>query len=419
MTPLLPVYVLALMGSSVLKSVPQNQDPDRIQQLEIRLDALAAELERANIGVPAEVLGDGIGGLAPGASQIYRSDEGEVSLGGYGETLMQFKPGATDVFDALRTVIYMGYKFDDKWLLNTEIEFEHGTTSSSSGTSSGGGSASAEFVYLDYQYSEQHAARVGLVLVPMGLVNEMHEPTTYMTARRSRTETNILPSTWREMGVGLTGDNGEWAYRAYVLNGLNGSEFDDGGLRSGRQKGNRAAAESLAVVARLDYIGSPGLMLGGSVYSGDSGQESAPGDVDLDTTIVELHAEYKRGPFTMRALYAMADIGDADDFNTAVIGAGDPNPSLANELNGGYLELGYNLFASRDTAQSLTPFVRYETVDTQADLPNSAVAGRGLDDDILTFGLAWNPTEQVIIKVDYEDWDDSDDVWNIQIGYVF
>lgn len=419
MTLLLPVYALALLGSSLLNRLPQDQDADRINQLEMRVDALAAELERTQIGALGEGLGEGLGGLAPGASSVYRSDTREVSLGGYGETLMQFKPGATDVFDALRTVLYVGYKFDEQWILNSELEFEHGTTSNSSGSTESGGSVSAEFVYLDYQYSEQHAARVGLVLVPVGLVNEMHEPTTYMTARRSRTETNIMPSTWREMGVGLTGDNGEWAYRAYLLNGMNGSEFDSDGLRGGRQKGNRAAAESLAVVARLDYVGSPGLMLGGSIYSGDSGQESAAGGVDLETNIVELHAEYKQGPFSARALYAMADLGDAGAFNSAVVGAGDPNPNLASELTGGYLELGFNLFADRDTAQSLTPFVRYETIDTEAELPSSAMAGQGLVDDILTFGLAWQPTEQIIIKVDYEDWDDSDDLWNIQIGYVF
>ncbi len=434
----LPVCALALSGLNqpttpepapnepapsvgLILSDPQDtlDNEERITELELRLEALAAELERTDLGAVAVGVDSGVFGLAPGASKIYATDENKVSIGGYGETLFQFRPGDTDVFDALRTVFYIGYKFNEQWLLNTEIEFEHGSTSSSSGTTSSGGSASAEFAYIDYLYSQEHLARIGLVLVPMGWVNELHEPTTYMTARRSVTETRIIPTTWRELGAGVAGETEDWAYRAYVLNGLDGSDFNDDGLRGGRQSGNRAAAEDLALVARLDWTGTPGLVVGASAYTGDAGQDQAAGGADLGTTIFDIHAEYRYAGWRARGLFAMAEIDDADEFNTGVVAGGGTNPGLAEELDGGYLELGYNLFAGRDTEQALTPFVRYETIDTQAKLPASAGPAQGIVDDIFTFGIGWNPTSNLIFKIDYEDWDDSNDVWNIQVGYVF
>ena len=287
--------VAALMAPP--SATPASQDTeDRIQALERKLEALTAEIERTQLGAPAAISDGRVFGLGPGGSKVYNSEANKVSIGGYGETLFQFRSGETDVFDALRTVIYVGYKFTEQWILNTEIEFEHGTTSTTSGTTSSGGSASAEFAYIDYLYTPNHAARIGLVLVPVGLVNEQHEPVNFLAARRSRTENNIIPTTWRELGIGVAGDTGDWAYRAYVLNGLNGVDFDDGGLRGGRQSGNRAAAEDLAFVARVDYVGQEGLVVGASVYTGDSGQDQAFGS-DLGTTIVEAHAEYKLGGF--------------------------------------------------------------------------------------------------------------------------
>ena len=246
---------IAMLMAPPANTNPAQDNDERIRVLEQRIDALAAELERSQLGAPAAISDGRVFGLGPGGSKVYGAEENKVSIGGYGETLFQFRPGETDVFDALRTVVYVGYKFTEQWILNTEIEFEHGTTSTTSGTTSSGGSASAEFAYIDYLYTPNHAARIGLVLVPVGLVNEQHEPVNFLAARRSRTENNIIPTTWRELGIGVAGDTGDWAYRAYVLNGLNGVDFDDGGLRGGRQSGNRAAAEDLAFVARVDYVG--------------------------------------------------------------------------------------------------------------------------------------------------------------------
>ena len=106
--------------------------------------------------------------------------------------------GKTDTFDLLRAILYFGYKFDDRFVFNSEIEFEHSTTSES-------GSASVEFAYLDYLFKPGFNVRGGLLLVPMGLVDELYEPTTFLGAKRPETERRIIPSTWRENGLGAHG----------------------------------------------------------------------------------------------------------------------------------------------------------------------------------------------------------------------
>lgn len=371
--------------------------------LEARLEAYGEELERFTLRDVIPPLGGSSYGMGPAASKVYGVGQG-LSIGGYGEFLYTDTTGSdSDTFDALRSVLYFGYKFDERWVFNSEIEVEHASTEAH-------GEVSLEFGYLDYLASDALNARGGLLLVPMGLVNEMHEPTTFLPANRPETERRIIPSTWRENGLGVFGDAGGFAYKAYAVNGFDGEGFDASGLRGGRQYGSEAEAEDFALVGRLDWVDTPGLLLGGSVYHGDSGQ-GASGIPDLGTTILELHAEYETGPWSFRALAAMADVDDAGDFNAAT------GENLAERLDGFYAEVGYDLLAKR--TQSLTPFVRWETIDTQAKMPSGYSAESDQDDDIVTYGFMYQPIDQVAIKLDYEDWDGTGDQWNFLIGYVF
>ena len=147
--------------------------------------------------------------LEPGSNRanIYRLDEEAWAAARSAglEVALQWPVEVSGTWlphDALRTVLYVGNRFSDDWLLNTELEFEHGTTDASSGTTDGEGSVSVEFAYLEHLVNENHAVRGGLLLVPMGLVNELHEPTVFLGARRPEVERLILPTTWRENGLG-------------------------------------------------------------------------------------------------------------------------------------------------------------------------------------------------------------------------
>jgi hypothetical protein len=399
---------------------------DRLVEIERRIEILATEIEDMRVGEAAVTATrqDAVPGLGPAASKVYQKDAG-VSIGGYGEALFErFEDerddgsgsNRTDSFDFLRAVMYFGYKFNDNWLFNSEIEIEHASTSKS-------GSVSVEFAYVDYLYRDWLKARAGLLLLPMGLLNELHEPTVYLGAKRPETERQIIPSTWRENGIGVHGDVGGFTYRSYIVNGLDASGFSSEGLRGGRQKGSRAKAEDFAWVGRFDYVGTPGLLIGGSVYAGDSGQGlTGVNDETLSvgTLIAEGHFDYKIKGFDLRGLYSRATVDEVAELNAALGYVGDD--SIGEVLEGYYLQAGFDLLRNNER-QALLPYLRWETLDTQVQVPDGYETNPANDQEILTLGLAYQPIEQLILKVEYQDVDNEAgtglDQLNVQFGYIF
>jgi hypothetical protein len=405
----------------------QSQDPKQLAELERRIDLLAAELERLEFGeVQAATADQAERGLGPAASKIYRTGAG-ASIGGYGEFLYQNfgsrddgAPGPEDTIDALRAVVYLGYKFNDRFLFNSEIEFEHAGASDERG-----GEAAVEFAYLDMLQRPALNVRAGLLLIPMGFINELHEPTVYLSAQRPEVERQILPSTWRELGAGVFGDLGSVSYRTYVVNGLDASGFEGDGIREGRQEGSEATAEDFAWVGRADWAIRPGLVLGGSAWLGNSGQglRTVSGrSIGVGTRIFEGHAEWRWQGVQVRGLFATVSLSDTAELNRVLGLEGDE--AVGSRLDGGYVELGYDLFAAHPHGeQSLTPFVRYETLNTQASMAGGLRADPANNRDLVTFGLAWKPMERIVVKADYRDVSNDagtgQDQFNLALGYVF
>jgi hypothetical protein len=398
----------------------------RLTEVERRQEIQAAEIERLDIGAAAVEADGGLYGLGESASKVYRVEQG-LSIGGYGEMLYESidssrddgsDSNARDRLDFLRAILYTGYKFGDDWIFNSELEFEHASTGS-------GGEVSVEFAYLDRLFNPNVNARIGMVLVPMGLVNELHEPTLFLGAKRPDVERVIIPSTWRENGFGLFGEAGPVTYRTYLVNGLRADGFSSAGLRSGRQKGAQALAEDFAWVGRLDYTATPGLLAGVSLYAGDSGQDlrhPSGDEIDASTTIWEGHVDWKWRGFQARALYAESSVDDVVELNQALGFTG--SRSIGESLEGGYVQVGYDLFAHRgNDRRSLTPYARWETFDTQAEVPAGFTRDPARDVESLTLGLALQPLDQIIFKLDYQDYDNEAgtgvDQWNVGVGYLF
>jgi len=370
-------------------------------ELERRMDVLAGEVERLRIGDAALPADEGVNGMGPAASKVYRSDGG-VTIGGYGEVKYHNyaaedesgnDSGAVDGVDVHRVILYAGYRFNKKWVLNTEIEFEHVKE------------VYVEFAYLDYEASDAIGARVGLLLVPMGISNELHEPTTYFSVDRPHTEKYILPSTWREIGAGVYGDLGPISYRAYLLDGMSAAGFSSKGIRGGRQKGAEAVAEDFAGVARLDFVGAEGLVVGGSAYYGNSGQDLVNADSgaepDVPTIIYEGHATLELAGLKLRALYAGAQLDDVKALNTAL--ALEGVDSVGESMQGYYVDLGYDVLRPFGVeGKSLVPHVRYESLNTQATVPGGYESSDNRDRSNITAGLAFQPHTQLTLKADYQ-----------------
>jgi len=402
------------------QAAEEKQRKQETKELEEKTSTLAGEVEKSRLArfLPEKAELKSEYGLGPAASSVYHVKDG-LSLAAYGEaTYRKFIhdiDGNKDQADMLRFVTYVGYKFNDWILMNSEIEWEHA-----------GGEVSVEFAYLDFLFSEQVNARGGLLLVPMGFINEIHEPPYFHGVRRPEVEQRIIPSTWREMGVGLFGRLGsDLEYRTYLMNGLRGKRFGASSpLRSSRQKGNEALIEDVAWTARLDYTPSPvpGLFLGGSLWLGNSGQNETIGGKKPDafTTLWEIHGQYKFRELELRALGSW---GHIDDAGTLSSGLGETIPE---RFYGWYVETAYNLLPSLfpGTGHYLAPYFRFESFDTQAEVPSGFARVEGKDVDLYTVGLSYKPISNVILKLDYRNFDTKGptniaDEFALGLGFAF
>src|SRR5262245_52779189 len=401
-----------------------------------KVDGLTEEVAtlRTQVAVPEDAELKSAYGYGPAASKIYGAHRG-LSLGGYGEAnyFNEISDSGTDNpdrSDALRTVLYLGYKFSDSILFNSEIEFEHATTENPNNGEEGG-SVSVEFAALDFLWKQEANARAGLLLVPMGFINEVHEPPFFYGVRRPDTERRILPDTWRENGVGLFGQFGEDVeYRAYLMNGFNAQNFSDSGIRDGRQNGSLSLTNDFAFVTRVDWTPEPleGFLLGGAFYVGNSGQDVEFNGEELPNSqlwIFEGHTQYENGPFHARGLFAFTSLSDTRELNDILSTDPDFEGPVADEMLGGYAEFAYDVYPLLfgDEARQLEPYVRVEYVDTQYNVASGFDANREQAYWLQSTGLNFYPHPQVVLKLEYRHYDpregDVGDEIGVGMGFAF
>ena len=322
-----------------------------------------------------------------------------VTLGAYGEMTYNQPESNNGELDVQRLVLLVGYKFSDQVQFVTEIEFEHVEE------------VYVEQAFVNYAIAPNVSLRGGLMLVPMGIVNEFHEPTTFNGVERPAVDNVIVPTTWREIGFGVTGRSNELSigYQAYVFNGFKSTSFGgDGGvngflkgsngLRSGRQKGIKSTIDSPTLSLKIDYYGIPGLRLGVSSYFGKTQAEDDVEAIDgsnIGISMLGLDARYAFRRFAARGQYIHASLSDTENYNDLT------GRDLGSALKGWYIETSYNLL-SQVKSQRLFAFARYEKYDTHADTEGDLLRNDNYNRNDLTMGLSYHIAPGVVLKGDYQ-----------------
>ena len=299
--------------------------------------------------------------------------------------------------DFHRFVLLFAHRFSDRIRFVSELELEHAFVEGLEEA----GELELEQAYLDFLVSRSFNVRAGMLLMPVGIINERHEPPVFYGVERPLVDTVIIPTTWFETGAGVHGEFGRgWRYRAYLTAPLNAAEFSaDEGLRDGRQKGSRANVRSAAATGRVEFVGIRGLTTGASFWAGDSG-------FAFRAALRRAGAAVRsRRPLLARPLRGARRVRPGGDLERRRAerrrrphhrGQSEHRPDAARRLPRG--QLSRRLGARWG---DIGTFVRYEDVDTQARMPAGYVPLEEFDRSVWAVGATYWPDPDIAIKVDY------------------
>jgi hypothetical protein len=325
--------------------------------------------------------------------------------------------------DVRRAVIGIQHRFDEKTKIVSEFEWEHAIASATDA-----GESAIEQLYVEREFDYGIRAKAGLFLIPAGLLNTNHEPTAYYGVERNFVETAIIPSTWREVGVGVSGDFADGlTWDTGLTTGFDITKWDaaategrESPLASIHQEGQLAKSRNLSVHAALNWRGVPGLLIGGSVFTGNAGHKTAGfAAPDARITVYDLHGRYTPGHWDLSAVYARGEIRNVDALNLTFAGEATPVPA---SFAGWYAQAAYQLVKSGD--YTFSPFARYEQFNTAKRYsPLPAVLGVTVtpDEKVYTVGANLRMGEGVVLKADYQMFgeDKSRDRLNLGVGFSY
>jgi hypothetical protein len=339
-----------------------------------------------------------------------------TSVGGYGEIQVRGNAAGRDgdthwTADVARLVLFVAHPFNESIRAYTELEVEHSVSCPSCP-----GAVELEQAYLDWKlWGDRLGVRAGLVLVPMGIINQWHEPPIFHGVVRPRVDTVIIPSTWREIGVGLFGRPVEGLrYELYAMTGLDPLGMSAGGLSGARQQGAVASAKAWAAAGRVEYEPLLGAVLGASIYASDAGKNAEyylrdHSEVSVSVPLVgwTVDARLRRAGLEWKLLYAEWRAPQSEALMHTFDQAGaprfaDPSKPLPTVMRGGYVEGAYDVLRPLGVSHQLLPFARLEFYDTQAEVPKGYTANPTFSVREYTFGASYRPIRQVVVKGDYQ-----------------
>jgi hypothetical protein len=343
-----------------------------------------------------------------------------IPYAGYMETHLNHDGLNPSTFDFHRFVLLFGHGFGDRIRFWSELELEHAFVEGRETS----GEIALEQAYLDFLVHPKLNFRAGMLLSPVGIINERHEPPSFNGVERPFVDTFIIPTTWFGSGGGIVGDLGKgFAYKAYVMTSLDATGFSaEEGFREGRQNGFLENARHMAPVGRLEYRGVPGLNLGTSFWTGRTGFNLR--DIKGQARIFEFDARYRKGRFDFRGEFARTHLGDAAEINQAIQQQTGVSPNIASSMRGFYVETAAHLFPTEFKHDFVT-FYRYENFDTQYRMPTGFLPLKQFDRSAHVVGATYYPYPDVALKFDYNFMRNASEVvkphntWNFGIGWWF
>ena len=325
-----------------------------------------------------------------------QSSETRLPVSGYMDFHFNKVENEGSQLDFHRFVLLFGHSFTDRIQFWSELELEHAFVSGEGEL----GELELEQALLDFRLKPWLNFRGGMLLTPVGILNERHEPPSFQGVERTFVDTFILPTTWFGSGAGIFGDLGNgFVYKAYVMSPLDATLFDAGeGLRGGRQKGFQSVTQNAAYTGCLEYHGMPGLSLGGSFWAGNTGF-NVPG-INPRVRVLEFDGRYSVSRFDLRGQFADVDISQTAQLNTFLQRSAGVNPNIAGNMRGFYWETGYHLLP-RYLPHDVVAFFRYENFDTQRKMARGFLPLKQFDRQAWVLGATYYPEPDVALKFDY------------------
>jgi len=380
----------ALLSLFASNTVIANEETDKLRQIIAEQQKVLKSLERRldETDQRLNATADQVEVVAEKEESLFAN----TSIGGYGELHYNNYKDSDAKVDFHRFVLFFGHEFSDSVRFFSEFELEHSIAGEGQS-----GEVELEQAYVEVDINETTSSKVGLFLIPVGIINETHEPPTFYGVERNGVEKNIIPATWWEAGVAFNyKPTGGLSIDGAATSGL--SVGDDYKIRGGRQKVAKATAENLAYTGRIKYTAVTGLELAATVQYQTDITQSKNGVDTADATLLEAHAIYQVNDFTVRALYARWDIN------------GDEAAALGrDEQTGWYIEPSY---AFNDKVGVFARYAEYDNNAGNSDLTTV---------ESTSVGVNYYIHENVVLKADYEDLGGAKDSqgFNLGFGYQF
>jgi len=345
-------------------------------------------------------------GLLVAGLMLFAVDANEISFHGYGEIHFNnsLEDGGTAKMDFHRMVLGWMVPFSETIIFDGEIDFEHAATE-----------LELEYAKIDFLFNEAINLRAGAMLMPMGSINEMHEPVNYYSVERPYLHKYIIPTTWQEGGAGIFGSLDNLSYRLYLVNGMNGLNFTGkSGIRKGREKVASAKSETMALTGRVEFSGIEDITLGASGYFGRADHDLEELE-EITVSIFTANASVRKAGFELKAETAMINLDNTESLFAVA------DDIVGEKMLGWNAELAYRL--GNVLPLDLRVFSRYEYFNTHEEVADEFEVNDAYEKNLINTGIAYYPIHNVVVKADYEMWEDgNEESWeqiNLGLGYEF